>query len=76
MTNDDRPGTIVIVKVTKPTGSPVSFPFDATGTGYNDFSLTGQSPNNSNSQQLNAGTYTVTELVPAGWALTGLAHRT
>jgi len=69
ITNDDLPGTIIVKKLIKPEGSQTSFSFDATGTGYNDFSLgAGQT----NSQTLNAGSYTVKELVPLGWVLTGI----
>jgi Prealbumin-like fold domain len=78
ITNDDLPGTIIIQKLTKPTGSLTSFPFEATGPGatgtdYVDFSLTG---GQSNSQTLDAGSYTVRELVPLGWVLTGIGGST
>lgn len=73
ITNNDDPGTIIIRKITKPTGASTSFPFDAVGTGYNDFSLTdGQQ----NSQSLNAGSYSAQELVPLGWVLTGIGGST
>ena len=75
--NDDQPGTIIIRKITDPLNDPTSFDFDANGTDYTDFSLTGVStgtpPPNENSQQLNAGMYSVTEInIPAGWVLTGV----
>ena len=78
ITNDDQPGTIIIQKLIKPTGSLTSFAFEATGPGatgtdYVDFSLTG---GQQNSQTLNAGAYTVTELVPLGWVLTGIGGST
>jgi len=73
ITNDDQPGTIVIKKITKPVGSPTSFTFDANGQGYNDFSLT---DGGTNSQTLNAGTYTVKEMVPLAWVLTGIGGST
>lgn len=59
-------GHIIVDKVTNPTGTTTSFSFDATGTGYTDFSLTdAATPNN---QELNAGTYSVAEInLPANW---------
>ena len=69
ITNNDQPGTIIIEKVIKPTGSSTSFTFNTTGTGYAGFSLAG---GQQNSQNLNAGSYTVKELVPLGWVLTGI----
>ena len=63
---------LIIQKVTKPAGSSTSFQFQVTGTGYTAFSLTGQSPNNSNTQTLQPGPYTAHEVVPAGWVLTGI----
>jgi hypothetical protein len=73
ITNNDLPGTIIVQKVIKPTISLTVFNFDADGTGYIDFSLSG---GQSNSQTLNAGTYKVTELVPLGWVLTGIGGST
>jgi hypothetical protein len=73
VTNDDRPGHIIIKKITKPSGSTTSFSFDAVGTGYVDFSLMdGQQ----NDQTLDAGSYSAQELVPAGWVLTGIGGST
>ncbi|HEY0461087.1 MAG TPA: hypothetical protein VGC97_18270 [Pyrinomonadaceae bacterium] len=69
ITNNDQPGTIIVQKVIKPTGSSTNFSFDANGTGYNDFGLAG---GQSNSQSLNAGNYSVMEMVPLGWVLTGI----
>ena len=69
ITNNDQPGTIIVEKVIKPTGSSTSFTFNTTGTGYGGFSLAG---GQQNSQNLNAGSYTVKELVPLGWVLTGI----
>jgi hypothetical protein len=73
ITNDDLPGTIIVRKIIKPVGSPMNFAFDATGTGYADFGLAGGTQN---SQVLNAGTYTVKELVPLGSVLTGIGGST
>ena len=73
ITNNDQPGTIVITKVIKPVGALTSFSFDAMGTGYDDFSLAG---GQSNSTTLNAGLYSVKELVPLGWVLTGIGGST
>ena len=69
ITNNDKPATLIVKKIIKPTGSSQSFQFDTTGTGYNGFSLAG---GQQNSQQLNAGSYTAKELVPNGWILTGI----
>jgi Prealbumin-like fold domain len=69
ITNDDQPATIVVTKIIKPTGASTSFNFNTSGTGYNGFSLAG---GQSNTQTVNAGTYTVMELVPLGWVLTGI----
>ncbi len=71
--NDDQPGTIIVKKVVKPTSSTTSFSFSTTGTGYAGFSL---SDGATNSQTLNAGSYTVRELVPLGWVLTGIGGST
>jgi hypothetical protein len=71
--NNDKPGTIVIKKIIKPTGSSTSFSFASTGAGYNSFTLAGGTEN---SQTLNAGVYSVTELVPLGWVLTGIGGST
>jgi hypothetical protein len=74
ITNNDQPGTIIIKKIIKPTGSLTSFAFNATGTGYTTgFSLAG---GQQNSQDLSAGTYTAKELVPLGWVLTGIGGST
>ncbi len=73
ITNDDLPGTIIIRKVTIPAGASTSFSFDAIGGTYADFSLLDQE---TNSQTLPAGTYSVTELVPLGWVLTGIGGST
>jgi hypothetical protein len=70
ITNNDQPGTIVVQKIIKPVGSLTSFSFQTTGTGYNNFSLAGGQTNTQT--PLNAGSYTVKELVPLGWVLTGI----
>ncbi len=72
ITNDDQPGTIVIIKNAKPAQG--SFAFTTTGSGYNGFTLTGDTANNGNknTQSLNAGTYTVKEDTQLGWILTGI----
>ena len=71
ITNDDKPGTIIVKKIIKPTGALTSFSFNTTGDGninalpdYQPFSLSG---GQTNSQTLDAGAYTVKELVPLGW---------
>ena len=72
ITNDDQPGTIVVIKNAKPAQG--SFAFTTTGTGYNGFTLTGSTANNGNknTQTLNPGTYTVKESTQLGWILTGI----
>jgi hypothetical protein len=72
ITNDDRPGTIIIRKFTNPAQSPTQFTFTTTGSGYAGFSINGVTGTNTNSQTLNAGNYSAKELVPLGWALTGV----
>jgi Prealbumin-like fold domain len=72
ITNDDQPGTLVIKKITKPVGTG-SFAFATTGTGYNGFTLPG---GGTNSQSLNAGSYTVTESSQLGWVITGIGGST
>ena len=67
--NNDQPGTIVVRKIVKPTTSLTSFSFATAGGGYSAFSL---SDGATNTQILNAGSYTVRELVPLGWVLTGI----
>ncbi len=60
-----EPGHIIVNKVTNPSGATTTFSFNATGTGYTNFTLTDtQAPND---QTLNAGTYSVGETLPSGW---------
>jgi hypothetical protein len=80
ITNNDKPGTIIVKKIIKPTGSLTSFSFETTGDGgvnalpdYQAFSLAG---GQQDSQTLDAGSYTVKELVPLGWVLTGIGGST
>jgi uncharacterized protein DUF5979/prealbumin domain-containing protein len=76
ITNDDQPGTIVVIKNAKPAEG--SFSFTTTGTGYNGFTLTGATTGNGNvnSQTLNVGTYTVKEGTQLSWILTGIGGST
>lgn len=76
VTNNDQPGTIVVIKNAKPAQG--SFTFTTTGTGYNGFILTGATTNNGNknSQNLNPGTYTVKESTQLGWLLDGIGGST
>ena len=60
---------LIVQKVIKPTGSPTSFQFQTTGTGYVGYSLAG---GQQNSQTLAPGDYTAKEIVPLGWVLTGI----
>jgi hypothetical protein len=73
LTNDDQAGTIIVKKIVKPVGALTSFSFETGGAGYSGFSLGG---GQQNSQVLNAGSYTVRELVPLGWVLTGIGGST
>lgn len=61
-------GHLIVDKVTAPAGDPQSFNFTTGGSGYSGFSLTDAAA--PNDQELKPGTYSVTETVPAGWALT------
>ena len=73
ITNDDQPGTIVIVKNAKPQSG--TFTFSVTGSGYQGFVLSGDptGDGNKNTQaNLSAGTYTVQEATQLGWILTGI----
>ncbi|MFT3892851.1 MAG: SdrD B-like domain-containing protein [Anaerolineales bacterium] len=67
ITNDDQAGTIIVEKQTDPDGLAGEFIFtgDAAGT----ISDNGQIVVSG----LSAGTYTSTEVVPAGWQLTGIS---
>lgn len=60
-------GTIVVDKVTVPSGDSESFSFVTTGTGYSSFALTDSAT--PDSQTLVSGAYSVAETVPAGWSL-------
>ena len=66
--------TIIVQKVIKPVGAQTNFHFDTTGTAYSSFDLAGGQTNNQSG--LNAGNYTVKELVPLGWVLTGIGGST
>jgi hypothetical protein len=70
--NNDDPGKIVVIKNAKPAQG--NFAFTTTGSGYNNFNLTGAtaSAGNVNTQTLSAGTYTVKESTQLGWILTGI----
>jgi hypothetical protein len=67
---NEKRGHIVVDKITKPSGDPQIFSFDANGGSYADFSLTDIAA--ANDQELVPGAYSVAETVPAGWVLTGL----
>jgi len=66
-TNEKRVGSITVVKQTDPDGHPQSFAFEAS---YDEdgFSLSDGQQNDSG--ELLPGTYSVSEIVPAGWNLT------
>ncbi len=66
ITNDDQSGTIIVEKQTDPDGMYGEFTF--TGDAAGKISDNGQIVVSG----LSAGTYTSTEVVPAGWQLTGI----
>ena len=68
ITNDDIAGHIVVSKVTVPAGDTQSFDFTVTGSGYSNFSL---KDGEQNSQQVNAGVYSVAEAALPAWEQTG-----
>ncbi len=70
-TNTLQTGTIIVDKVTNPSGASQAFSFDTTGTNYGGFALADAST--PNSQVLNAGIYAVEESPLAGWELTNTA---
>jgi hypothetical protein len=64
-------GSITVDKVTNPAGSPQLFTFTTAGGAINDvFQLADGTPPHT-TPNVPAGTYSVTESVPAGWALQG-----
>lgn len=80
ITNNDDPGTIIIKKITVPASDTTTmFDFDANGDGvgtlpaYADFQIKN---NQMNTQNLDMGAYSVTEIVPSGWILTGVGNCT
>ncbi len=78
---NSKPGTITIVKDAIP-DDPTDFSFTTTGSGLSNFSLDDDGDNGnglSNEQTfqlLSSGSYTVTENVPAGWAVTDIECQT
>jgi hypothetical protein len=77
--NDDQPGQIKIIKQTAPDNDPTNFNFITSGDGAG--SLPGYQPftlhdGQMNTQDLDAGSYSVTETVPNGWVLTGVGNCT
>ncbi len=66
--NKLKTGTIIVDKVTDPSGDSQSFSFTTSGTGYSGFSLTDSST--PNSQILVPGTYSVSEDSVSGWTNT------
>jgi len=63
--------TIIVDKVTVPSGDTQSFSFTTTGSGYTGFSLTDAAAPHSSG--LAPGDYSVSETIPSGWDLTGLS---
>jgi Prealbumin-like fold domain len=79
LTNDDKPGTIVIVKRAKPQNG--TFTFDTTGTTAgpgtvwpSQFTLSGDPTGGANTKSftLDAGKYTVKESMQLGWVLVAI----
>ena len=68
---DAKKGRIIVDKVTNPGGDSTSFSFNTTGSGYSGFNLTDAAA--PNDQSLAPGSYSVSELVPAGWDLSWAA---
>ena len=68
-TNTER-GTIVVDKVTTPSGDPTQFGFTLSGSP--DFTLADQTPANAIGSLVPNTQYTLTELAQAGWDFTGL----
>lgn len=71
ITNDDQPGHVIVNKVTNPTDTTTQFPISISGT----YPVAGASQNIVGGATVDyvvdAGTYAVTETVPAGWDQTG-----
>jgi hypothetical protein len=83
ITNDDQPGTIVIIKNAKPQNG--TFTFNTTGSTSgpgtswpSSFTLNGDPANggNTTSFTVDAGTYTAQESTQIGWLLTGIGGST
>ncbi|NJD09033.1 MAG: hypothetical protein FIB01_00855 [Gemmatimonadetes bacterium] len=72
ITNHDLPAKIRIVKSVK--GASSTFSFNATGTGLSAFTITppANSADSVSYGSLSAGAYSVSELIPSGYTLTGL----
>ncbi len=70
ITNDDEPGHIIVQKTTHPSSEQTEFAISATGTGA---VLNGENGTTTDAIDyeylVNAGTYFVTETVPAGWIM-------
>jgi hypothetical protein len=83
LTNNDQPGTIVIIKNAKPAQGTFTFTTTGSTSGPGtswpgSFLLTGSTTNNGNrsSFTLNAGSYSVQEGTQLSWVLTGIGGST
>jgi hypothetical protein len=83
LTNNDKPGTIVIVKNAKPQNGTFSFSTTGSSSGPGtswpgNFTLTGSTSGGGNQKSftVDAGAYTVTEGTQLSWILTGIGGST
>ena len=81
--NDDKPGTIVIIKNAKPASGVFTYPTTGSTSGPGtswpaSFTLNGDPTGGGNTKTftVDAGTYTVTEQTQLGWILTGIGGST
>lgn len=72
ITNDDQPGTLIVHKATAPSSDTTTiFPIELDDTPLDKDAKQNIVGGGAVSYSVNAGTYNVTEDVPAGWDMTG-----
>ncbi len=83
ITNDDQPGTIVIIKNAKPASGVFTYPTTGSTSGPGtswpaSFTLNGDPTGGGNTKtfKVDVGTYKVTEQTQLGWILTGIGGST